>query len=549
MNQPVSTAQDTAVHAEQIDLLYRPLLLSVGATVMAAALFVAAQWRIVDGTVLTVWILWLFVVTGLRTLLALFYRRHRGLMDIHSWGRLFMFGAFLAGLVWGAGGALLFPPQNLEHQIIAVLVIVGMCSGATTTLSVIPLATYLFLVPAMLPVTLRFFVQGHEISLIISAMLLLSFSFFISAARNTHRNTEESIRLRLAAEHNERSLMLAKREAEKASQAKSDFLANVGHETRTPMNVILGMIHMVLQTGLNDTQRGYLRKAQRAAESLLGIIDDMLDYARADSDMPADVRMPFGLDRVLSELRGNEGDAARAKGLAFAVEVGDEVPDRLLGDAASLVRVLHSLAGNAVKFTRAGRVVVRVTGHAVSPERVRLTFSVSDTGPGIDPAEHDALFQPFSQADASRTRSHGGTGMGLAVAAKLVRRLGGGIRVDSEPGKGSTFAFDAEFDLDPAADEAAGGLPAVAAEPASAATLPRAEVDRAALGRQLTRLRDQIEAYDVDAEHTLRILAPLLTGSEGADALSRIERAIRAYDFDGGRAALGDLERRLGIAR
>ena len=546
-HQPPTTEQ--IVTAEQVALLFQPFVLSLVATVAAAVLFVAAQWGIVAHDLVVIWVALLTAVTLLRVLLALMYKRiGPGPAEARAWGNLFALGAALAGLSWGAGSFLMFPPDNFEHQIIVVLVLLGMCSGATTSLSVMRRAAYLFLVPAMLPVTVVFLVQGHDLSTIVALMLILSFGFFLISTRNIHRNTQQNIRLRLAAEQKERSLALAKEQVEAASQAKSDFLANISHEFRTPMNIILGMNHMVLQTRLDDRQKDALGKVQRAAESLLDIINAILDFSRAQSGTLEVEPKPFSLHEELARLRHAGVTAAVAKGLKFAIDQSDDVPDALVGDAVRLGQVLQSLVGNAIKFTERGEVGVQVTLDSREGDQVRVLFSVTDTGPGIERSKLDSVFQPFSQGDSSRTRRHGGTGMGLAVAYKLVDLMGGRMWVDSQIGSGSTFFFDITFTAGSEAPTPGDTAAVAAGHPVQKGRRYDGRgADLRLIAPLLRRLYAQSQNYDVEAAATLGELAALLPEAASQPHLAELQRCIGGYGFDEALARIADLAQGLGV--
>jgi CheY-like chemotaxis protein/nitrogen-specific signal transduction histidine kinase len=243
-----------------------------------------------------------------------------------------------------------------------------------------------------------------------------------------------------------RELEVSKARAEEATETKSAFLANMSHEIRTPLNAILGMTVLTLQTRLSSEQREYLDSVKSSAESLLAIVNDVLDFSRIEAR-----RLEF--EHAEFDLRDAVGDAAKLlalrageKGLELACHIAADAPDVVLGDAGRLRQVLLNVLGNAVKFTEAGEVVLHVDVESVSPARVTLRFAVTDTGIGIPPDKQREIFQAFTQADSSTTRRFGGTGLGLAIALRLVELMGGQMRVESEVGRGSTFSFDATFD-------------------------------------------------------------------------------------------------------
>jgi two-component system sensor histidine kinase/response regulator len=237
------------------------------------------------------------------------------------------------------------------------------------------------------------------------------------------------------------ALREAREEAERANRAKSEFLANMSHEIRTPMNAIMGMSYLGLQSAANATERGYFERTYQAAEALLGILNDILDFSKIESGKLSLERAPFQLEDVIQGLINVIAFRAEEKGIEFLVDVAPSVPHRLVGDSLRLQQVLMNLANNAVKFTEAGEVLLRISMEEEDPEQATLLFEVRDTGIGISAEQQQRLFRAFSQADASTTRRYGGTGLGLAISARLADMMGGAIAVDSAPGEGSTFRF------------------------------------------------------------------------------------------------------------
>ncbi|MCF8130743.1 MAG: CHASE2 domain-containing protein [Deltaproteobacteria bacterium] len=244
-----------------------------------------------------------------------------------------------------------------------------------------------------------------------------------------------------------RTLKLEKLKADEVSRFKSDFLANMSHEIRTPMNAIIGLNHLALKTDLTAKQTDYLSKIQRSANSLLGIINDVLDLSKIEAGKLDMEEVDFRLEDVLSDLKNLISLKAEEKGLKFEFDTDPQAPTQLVGDPLRLGQILINLANNAVKFTDQGKVVVSLRALEKDETHVILRFAVQDTGIGLSRKEADRLFWPFTQADRGTTRKYGGTGLGLSISRRLVEMMKGKIWVESEPGKGSTFCFTARFGL------------------------------------------------------------------------------------------------------
>ena len=286
------------------------------------------------------------------------------------------------------------------------------------------------------------------ITLFLFLMMALSTGIFIRLNRNIRAASIDLKREIKGHKETMRLLQAAKAEAEKASMAKGKFLANMSHEIRTPMNAIIGMSHLCLGTELQPQQRSYIEMVYQSAHLLMGIINDVLDISKIESGKLKLESRSFRLDEVLNNLNSMISIKAQEKGLEILFDIAPETPFNLTGDPLRFGQILLNLAGNALKFTESGEIVVGIRPVKMDEKTVELEVMVKDTGIGMTREEQSKIFQSFSQADASTTRRFGGTGLGLTISKHLVQEMNGTIRVESEPDKGSSFYFTAVLGRD-----------------------------------------------------------------------------------------------------
>jgi signal transduction histidine kinase/ActR/RegA family two-component response regulator len=340
---------------------------------------------------------------------------------------------------------------DIDTQIVLIALVVGMAASGSILLAPLPSAAILYATTILAPTIGSFFLNGGQRSIVLGCLAVSFWGLLLALILVNSRLFLE--RMRTAAQLREtiRDLQASREETDKAAQAKSDFLATMSHEIRTPLTSIIGYANLIIErNALRTDDASDMAIVRDASKTLLAVVNDILDFSMIEKGKLKLISAQFELAPLLASSMAVVAASAREKGLQLLLEVEPAIAKQpLLGDAERLRQVLLNLLNNAIKFTAAGSVAVRVTTIFRTDEAARVRIEVADTGLGIPPSGISRLFQRFSQLDAGSDRAYGGSGLGLAICKGIVESHNGTISVESTVGVGSTFSFEIPFEFAP----------------------------------------------------------------------------------------------------
>lgn len=441
---------DPFILGRKVELLFRNLRLGQITSLINAGFLTWVAWDKISTSLLLSWMVFAWLVAAARMASGAKYFRleeDQRRADAAHWHRRALTGAACGGLAWAAGTLLLMGSGDTILQLFTAFIMAGMIAGAVPVLAADRPAFRFYAWPIVIAVAIGS-LGSDPLHIAFTAMTVL---FLVIASRSAdyfHETLHETFRLEREKDELLDHLAAAQRQTEQSARMKSEFLANISHELRTPMNGIIGLADLLDLEDLNDGQRELLMPLRKSADQLMHLIANLIELSALEAGQIRLNPAPFAVNELLTGLLYSHRKAAEAKGLRFEESTSAGLPETLLGDVERLRQIFRHLVENAIKFTETGRIRIAAQLQSSEDNTVRLRFTVTDTGIGIAPEKLSQLSGLLVQADGSSIRRHGGIGVGLPIARKLIELMGGELAITSTPGEGSSFSFVIPFPVD-----------------------------------------------------------------------------------------------------
>ncbi len=537
---------DMMIRSQKLGLLYQNLPLTLLATILNGGILAFLLSDVIAVEVAAGWFAVNLAVSLLRYISYYFYKVRKTGQD-ERWYRIFVAGVVATALVWAATSVLFFTHDSVVHQVFLAFVIAGMVAGAVSSLSQIFFVYAIYNLAVLLPLIYQFLSGSHEIHPYMSAMIVLFMLITLVSARRMSRTIEESFRLRCANEEliealssEKEKVLEALQEAKLASRSKDTFLANMSHEIRTPLNGVIGFAQLLAKSSLNERQEQYVTTIEQSSKTLLGILNDILDFSKIETGNIVLEKTAFSLPEELEPTLHLFDTLAEEKSIDYRIELPETRSQCLIGDPLRIKQILSNLVSNAIKFTpQNGVVEVTIGMNEADEEKVNVSFSVKDSGEGIQAENLSKIFEAFSQEDTSISRRFGGTGLGLAICRNFVQMMGSQLHVESTPSKGSTFTFELELprcreeasvahavlSSEAAAEENEGVILVVEDNPTNQMVVEiMLEEELGYRCEMANNGREAIEKFEAGSEYRLVLMDINMPEMDGVEATRRIRR-------------------------